>query len=209
MSSEAAAALRREALARRRAQPRSEAETLGGHISARVMGAFAGLGIERLLSGARIGFFRPLPEEPALATLEAWLRSRGSVLFFPRVKGKDLEFAEGVPHLPWSSGPFGIEEPPSSLPAQDPAQLDLLFVPGVVFGMQGERIGMGAGYYDRFLPRAARALRVAAAFDFQLVPRLAQEPWDQPVDWILTERREARTPRLDRWLAGKALRHPS
>lgn len=154
--------------------------------------------------GLRVGLYRSLPVELDLRLLESLLSGWGAELSFPRVLEASqglMEFAQGLIHPAgvdpslvraerWRSGAFGIEEPPSSHPAVDPESLDLIFVPGAAFGEKGERTGMGAGFYDRFLPKAHKALRVALAFDFQLLPELDQQPWDQRVDWIWTERRQ-------------------
>ncbi|MCM2323394.1 MAG: 5-formyltetrahydrofolate cyclo-ligase [Oligoflexia bacterium] len=195
--------LRLQALACRRAQPISEAQSLGEAISGLFVAAFEKAGLGEHLQGMHVGFFRPLPEEPSLASLERWLRANGAKLYYPRVEDlreRRMELAEVASEDNWVSGRFGIEEPHPSVPAVNPECLDLVFVPGVVFGMQGERVGMGAGFYDRYLVRTSRALRAAAAFDFQLYPQLAQKPWDQAMDWIVTPTREVRTARLAAWL---------
>jgi 5-formyltetrahydrofolate cyclo-ligase len=153
--------------------------------------------------GVRVGLYRSMPVELDLRMLETLLTGWGAELSFPRVLDAGLglmEFAQGLvrpagadPSLvveqKWRPGAFGIEEPPSHHPVVDPGTLDVIFVPGAAFGEQGERAGMGAGFYDRFLPKAHKALRVALAFDFQLLPKLDQQPWDQRMDWIWTERR--------------------
>jgi 5-formyltetrahydrofolate cyclo-ligase len=112
---------------------------------------------------------------------------------FVRMKSDD-------PNADWVVGPYGIDEPHSELPAVDPQLLDLVLVPGVAFGPNGERIGRGAGYFDRFIPSAKNAFRAALAFDFQLVDRLDQNAWDQPVHWILSEKREIGSAALDKFL---------
>lgn len=149
-------------------------------------------------SGRKIALYRALPSELDVRSLESWLKDRGNQLYFPRIAdrpSKHLEFAavptEALPNLSWQEGPYGIQEPHSSLPPVDPASLEIVFVPGVAFGMSGERIGMGAGYYDRFLAKAPDALRVALAYDFQLFDQLEQNPWDQRVHWVVSELRQS------------------
>ncbi|ACV68350.1 5-formyltetrahydrofolate cyclo-ligase [Desulfohalobium retbaense] len=67
--------------------------------------------------------------------------------------------------------------------------IDVAFVPCVGVDRSGVRLGYGGGYYDRFLSRARRTgmLIVALAYAFQVVPALPSEPWDIPVDCIVTE----------------------
>jgi 5-formyltetrahydrofolate cyclo-ligase len=183
----------------RRALPRPEAARLSARICERFASALAGL-IKRPLE---LGLYRALPDELDLVALEASLAAAGHSLHFPRVldrKNGEMEFAD----LPmgtagWEKGPYGIEQPLAQLRPVPPESLDLIVVPGVAFGEKGERVGMGAGYFDRYLPRAPRALRVALAFDLQLVAHVEQDAWDLPVDWLLTESRELRYPRFVDW----------
>lgn len=83
-------------------------------------------------------------------------------------------------------------------PGFEPDQIDVILVPGRVFGEGGERIGRGRGCYDRYLSQCppGHPLRVALAFDFQVRPTLPQSPWDQSVDWIVTEKREIKSAKL-------------
>ena len=73
----------------------------------------------------------------------------------------------------------------------NPLSLSVLFMPLVAFDDTGTRLGMGAGYYDRYLGRLSRTLRpllVGLAHDAQradtLLPR---NPWDVPLDAVATE----------------------
>ena len=52
-------------------------------------------------------------------------------------------------------------------------------------------LGYGGGFYDRFLALEIRpsALRVALAFDMQVLEEVPQQPHDMPVDFIITENR--------------------
>ena len=86
---------------------------------------------------------------------------------------------------------MGILEPISDkLREVDPQSIDLCLVPGIAFDYYGNRIGFGAGYYDRFLPLLKpTAPKVALAHSFQLtVSPLPTNPNDIPVDFIITEK---------------------
>ena len=110
---------------------------------------------------------------------------RGAGLVFPRVAGTELVFHEwdGSVLVP---GPYGIREPAATLPVVAPRDLDVMLVPGVAFDPRGNRLGYGGGYYDRVL--AARpCLTIGIAWTFQVVDAVPMEPWDQPVDALLTE----------------------
>lgn len=86
---------------------------------------------------------------------------------------------------------WGILEPkPSKLYPIDPREIDLIIIPGVAFDEQGNRLGYGAGYYDRFLPRLrSDVLKIAPAFDLQIQPNVYEGEHDQPVDVVVTETR--------------------
>ncbi len=87
-------------------------------------------------------------------------------------------------------GAYGILEPSGPGVEQvDPSMVDLVLVPGSVFDRHGGRYGYGGGYYDRFLSEdAPGALRIALAFDLQLLPHIDLKPHDQQVDVIITEK---------------------
>jgi len=88
-------------------------------------------------------------------------------------------------------GTWGILEPkPDKLRPVDPADLDLVLVPGVAFDEQGNRLGYGGGYYDRFLARLRPdALAVALAFEEQILEDVCPEEHDRQVHAIITDQR--------------------
>jgi 5-formyltetrahydrofolate cyclo-ligase len=72
-------------------------------------------------------------------------------------------------------------------------QIDLAVVPGLAFDLEGRRLGRGKGYYDRFLAQpGCRALAVAVAFEFQVVPTLPSEKHDRDMTLVFTEDRIVR-----------------
>lgn len=82
---------------------------------------------------------------------------------------------------------FGIMEPnPESCPVVDPAQIDLILIPGSVFDNSGNRIGYGKGCYDRFLPLLRPdTYKLALAYSFQVLDHIPTDPNDVKMDQIL------------------------
>jgi 5-formyltetrahydrofolate cyclo-ligase len=89
---------------------------------------------------------------------------------------------------------FGIPEPEVIQSPAAPEDLDLVLMPLLAFDRQGNRLGSGAGYYDRsfaFLRhqnRPSKPLLVGVAYAFQEVLSLQPEAWDVALDYICTDR---------------------
>ncbi|MFS0786325.1 5-formyltetrahydrofolate cyclo-ligase [Shouchella sp. 1P09AA] len=82
---------------------------------------------------------------------------------------------------------YGLYEPKiDDYSYVSPDELDLLLVPGVAFTTDGYRLGMGGGFYDRYLPQVKGAT-VSLCFKEQLVHSLSIEPHDRPVDVVISE----------------------
>jgi 5-formyltetrahydrofolate cyclo-ligase len=74
----------------------------------------------------------------------------------------------------------------------DPETVDLVIVPGVAFDRQCRRLGMGGGFYDRFLS-STTAPTVGLAHECQIVERVPVEAHDTRLNWLVTPRRVVRT----------------
>jgi len=84
--------------------------------------------------------------------------------------------------------PLGIPEPDPDLPMPAFSEKTLCVVPGLLFDLAGHRIGYGGGYYDRFLA-AFPGKTVGLCLEALLCERLPHEPFDCPVQTIITEQR--------------------
>ena len=89
----------------------------------------------------------------------------------------------------WQKGYCGIPEPVRQRSREiAPEEIDLVICPCTVFDSACRRMGMGKGFYDRFLSRCSKARFVAVAFEAQKVELLSTNPWDVPMDAVITEK---------------------
>lgn len=85
-------------------------------------------------------------------------------------------------------GRFNLLVPnPTTLKIVDPSVIDLIIVPGVAYDYSGNRLGMGAGYYDRFLPQAPQAILIGAVWSSHVTEKLPYTDYDIPVHYLLNE----------------------
>jgi 5-formyltetrahydrofolate cyclo-ligase len=87
-------------------------------------------------------------------------------------------------------GAYGILEPPESSEALERKNLAkvLVCVPGVAFGLEGQRLGRGGGHYDRFIGQlGGEAITVGLAYSFQLLDRIPETGLDRRLNFIVTE----------------------
>jgi 5-formyltetrahydrofolate cyclo-ligase len=136
-----------------------------------------------------VSVFHPLRDEPDTLPLLTALAAEGFVTALPAVvgRGSPLTFRLWRPGEPTRPGAMSIREPLEEAPAVDP---DLLFVPLACFDRLGNRIGYGAGFYDRTLARLRAMKPVHAAGVAYGVCEVAAVPYeahDQTLDAVLTE----------------------
>lgn len=113
----------------------------------------------------------------------------GKRYVYPRcLPGRAMEALAPADENAWKKGAFQIPEPdPVRSEKVPPEEIDLVLCPCASFDGSGNRLGMGGGYYDRFLPRCSRAAVLAVAFEVQRADRIPCEPWDRRVDGVVTE----------------------
>jgi len=108
--------------------------------------------------------------------------------------GRKLRFAPLARSATLVENRLGIPEPQVARRYwRSAVELDALILPLLAFDAQGQRLGMGGGFYDRSLAalrhrrRWRRPRLLGVAHGFQEVPELPREPWDVPLDGIVTE----------------------
>jgi 5-formyltetrahydrofolate cyclo-ligase len=176
--------LRAQALTRRDAESAENASAFAGRI------AFAGLDLARRLKPGAISAYFAIRNEPSTVPLLELLSREGFRTALPvtGTRGTPLVFRQWRPGEPTSEGKMSIHEP---LPEAPEVLPDLLFVPLAAFDRAGNRIGYGAGFYDRTLAKL-RAMKpicaVGVAFACQSLPEVPREDHDERLDFVLTEK---------------------
>lgn len=133
--------------------------------------------------------------EVATGAIHRGLLARGARVAVPVVQGERLRFAR-LQH-PWGLVPGwrGLPEPRQPWEEVSEDELEVVVVPGLLFGRDGSRLGQGGGYFDRLLAEHPGPRRVGLAFSAQVVDRIDVEPHDQTLDALVTEGEVLRFPR--------------
>jgi 5-formyltetrahydrofolate cyclo-ligase len=175
--------LRQKLLTRRGALSADKCLAMSREIQARFIGT-------ELFQNARaLGLYSPICNEVLTEDIFFAALKAGKKVVFPRVCERLLEFVEVQDLEELCKGAFGIKEPIKEKPCPV-AELDLLIVPGVVFDVQGGRLGYGQGFYDRVLQEQTKKLMlIGLCYEIQLVTFLPKENHDVLMDAVVTERR--------------------
>ncbi|KVK53825.1 5-formyltetrahydrofolate cyclo-ligase [Agrobacterium deltaense] len=139
--------------------------------------------------GTVISGFMPIRSEADTRPLMEALRTRGGRLVLPVVLDREtIVFRAFETDTPLVKTGFGTTGPGEDAEVLDP---DILLVPLSVFDGKGQRVGYGAGHYDRAIARLHGKGRfpilIGVAYDCQEVPSVPAEPHDVPLHAILTE----------------------
>ncbi len=131
----------------------------------------------------------PLGNETDMRPLLDRLLAAGKRVAAPICGPESTLIASQIENLTTDLAPgyFGILTPKEERPIPV-TEIDAVVVPGISFDPKCNRLGFGGGYYDRFLPRLRNeAQKIAVCFDCQISESLEAEPWDCPVDLVVTE----------------------
>lgn len=122
--------------------------------------------------------------------LQAWYATTTHEIALPRVApDKRMTFHRWFPESKLTSNQYGIVEPVSEAPLIPVDSLDVVLMPLVSFDSEGRRLGMGGGYYDRYLAGLGqRPYLLGVAFACQQhTGTLPEEAWDVRLHGVATE----------------------
>ncbi|MFG6668107.1 5-formyltetrahydrofolate cyclo-ligase [Halomonas sp. HNIBRBA4712] len=186
-------ALRRELRRKRRALSDAEQQTAAHSLCQRLKR------LPELQRARRVSLYLPVGGEIDPTPLLSWFQKRRVTVYLPVLRplsANALWFVRLDDDTPMVENRFGIREPSTRFGARRqnrlPAwALDTLIVPLVGFDHKANRMGMGGGFYDRtlaFMRRPGpRPSLIGVAHACQQVARLDVEPWDIPLDAVVSD----------------------
>ena len=185
--------LRKEILAKRNALSQQERIAKSEQIASKVIAMKAFAQSEVVL------LYAPIKSEVDTQGIFLEAKRLGKEIYYPRVLGEQMEFYRIEEDTEYDTSAYGIREPkPESAKAYVPDKDDtvLVVMPGAVFDRDGNRIGYGGGYYDKYLQKLGAVVsnekicKLAVAYECQMVAsgRIVCEPHDVKVDYVITEK---------------------
>ena len=128
------------------------------------------------------------PEVDTMPLIE-WLLKEEKTVVVPIIQREDCSLRLSYLSDPAMLVPstFHVPEPIGHEVPADPSEIQVVIVPMLAFDAVGNRLGYGAGYYDRFLARHPGLLTIGLAFSCQEIASLPAEENDIRMDWIVTE----------------------
>lgn len=152
------------------------------------------LGLDIYKSSSNILSFISFPKEVDTKELIKSALDCQKNIYAPRVGNKNMDFYKINNLEDLITSKFGVSEPipnPNNLFLLNEDRLKektIMIIPGLAFDSMGNRLGYGKGYYDEYLSRdyAKNFIKIAVAYDFQIIDEVPTDEYDIPVDFIVT-----------------------
>lgn len=142
--------------------------------------------LDRFAPDLIVSSYIPIGSEADPSAIAFAARERGCIIVLPHVtsRASPVRFFAWDPDQALVDGPLGLRQPSIDAPEMDP---DIVLTPLLAFDATLNRLGQGAGHYDRVFERLPNAWRIGIAWSVQQVDALATDPWDMPLHGIITE----------------------
>ena len=146
------------------------------------------------LNAKHIALYFPFNGELDTRPIIAWCQKNKKHCYLPKMFTQGAMSFHKIPHrMMLTHNHVGIAEPSRTMRLIHPRHIDLVITPLVAFDKDGNRIGMGAGYYDRYFHFKQHApkkkpILCGYAYDFQYVSPISKQAWDIPLDYLISEK---------------------
>ena len=132
-----------------------------------------------------IGCYSSIGSEVQTSDIINYFLNEGKSVSLPKVSEDEMTFRKVEDVSKLEKGEFDIPEPKDNAPIQE--KHDVILVPCVGLDNQGNRIGYGVGFYDKYL-EGNNAVKIALSYSKQIVKAIPVSNNDVKMDWIVTEK---------------------
>lgn len=143
---------------------------------------------KELKNAKRIALYRAFNGEVPVDGLAEFFMSQGKKCCFPRIENDTMVFCDcgSLKDDEFDQSSLGIKEPVSTKSAVDPKDIDVVVLPAVAYNEEGTRLGMGGGYYDRFIGSLGpdRPYLLGICYEFQICSDVPGTDNDISADFI-------------------------
>ncbi|MEY3220704.1 MAG: hypothetical protein RIT27_2061 [Pseudomonadota bacterium] len=141
----------------------------------------------------RVALYWTTDNEISLLPLLKYLSKHHRKIYLPILLGKKMYFMRYKIGQPLKKNRFNIPEPNGRFQPIYPTVLDSVLMPLVAFDQQGNRLGMGGGFYDRYFEylhyrRNKKPILWGVAYEWQRVEHLNTQWWDIPLQGVITDK---------------------
>ena len=140
-------------------------------------------------SARAVALYKAVRGELPCDALADYIRKAGKKTVYPLVKGSEMVFIEvNDPSTELVHGSFGIPEPDERKGIFRNEDIDIMIMPGIAFDPEGNRLGQGGGYYDRWnasVSEDKRPLLIGVCMEYQMMSLIPVDPSDIPSDMVL------------------------
>ena len=141
----------------------------------------------KLKKAKRIALYRSLNGEVPVDSLAKYFMDKGIKCCFPRVEGSSMVFCDCDDiDKDFEEASYGIKEPVKSKPVVGSKDIDVVVLPAVAYNEEGTRLGMGGGFYDRFVESCGkdRPYLLGICYEFQICSNVPSTEHDLAADFI-------------------------
>ena len=143
---------------------------------------------KKLKNAKRIALYRSFNGEVPVDGLAEYFMSQGVKCCFPRIENDTMVFCDcdSLKEDEFDQSSIGIKEPVNSKPSVDPKDIDVVVLPAVAYNEEGTRLGMGGGFYDRFIGSLGphRPYLLGICYEFQICSDVPGTDNDISADFI-------------------------
>lgn len=143
---------------------------------------------KELKNAKRVALYRSINGEVPVDGLAGFFMSQGKKCCFPRIENDTMVFCDcdSLEDGEFGQSSIGIKEPVSTKHAVDPKDIDVVVLPAVAYNEEGTRLGMGGGFYDRYIGvlGSDRPYLLGICYEFQICSDVPGTDNDISADFI-------------------------